>query len=109
MISISFVHRMYQLWTKNPLTNRWWASSVFVVLVLQVVYGSVSLSGSREASRGPGLKDIPAWLWLMAFIWPFVLIPLNEVIKRREIRVNVRYQKRARLEFGTKLGMNSPF
>lgn len=24
-------------------------------------------------------------------------------------RVNVRYQKRARLEFGTKLGMNSPF
>ncbi|XP_045610382.1 transmembrane protein 94 isoform X1 [Procambarus clarkii] len=109
MISISFVHRMYQLWTKNPLTNRWWASSIFAVLVLQIVYASVSLSGSRIASRGPGLSDIPAWLWLMAFMWPFLLIPLNEVIKRREIRVNVRYQKRARLEFGTKLGMNSPF
>ncbi|XP_071522630.1 transmembrane protein 94 isoform X2 [Panulirus ornatus] len=109
MISISFVHRMYQLWRKNPLTNRWWASSIFAVLVLQVVYGSVSLSGSNRVLRSPGLSDIPAWLWLIAFLWPFLLIPLNEIIKRREIRVNVRYQKRARLEFGTKLGMNSPF
>lgn len=25
------------------------------------------------------------------------------------LRANVRYQKRARLDFGTKLGMNSPF
>ena len=33
----------------------------------------------------------------------------NELIKRQEIKVNVRFQKRARLEFGTKLGINSPF
>lgn len=110
VISVSFVHRMYQLWRKNPLKNRWWASSVFVVLVLQVVYGSISASlcSSSEPS-GPGLANIPPWLWLIAFVWPLLVIPLNEVIKRREIRVNVRYQKRARLEFGTKLGMNSPF
>jgi hypothetical protein len=34
---------------------------------------------------------------------------MNEMIKRQEIKVNVRFQKRARLEFGTKLGINSPF
>ncbi|XP_042882289.1 transmembrane protein 94-like isoform X5 [Penaeus japonicus] len=109
-ISVSFVHRMYQLWRKNPLKNRWWASSVFVVLVLQVVYGSISASLCSSSEPGvPGLADIPPWVWLIAFVWPLLVIPLNEVIKRREIRVNVRYQKRARLEFGTKLGMNSPF
>ena len=34
---------------------------------------------------------------------------VNELIKRHQIKVNVRFQKRARLEFGTKLGINSPF
>ncbi|XP_066939120.1 transmembrane protein 94 isoform X21 [Macrobrachium rosenbergii] len=110
MISVSFVHRMYQLWKRNPLTNKWWAASIFVVLVLQVVYGSISISlHSSSETAGPSLADIPIWLWLIAFVWPIMLIPINELIKRREIRVNVRYQKRARLEFGTKLGMNSPF
>lgn len=56
-------------------------------LVLQVVYGSISASlcSSSEPS-GPGLADIPPWLWLIAFVWPLLVIPLNEVIKRREIR-----------------------
>ncbi|KAK7076247.1 hypothetical protein SK128_018931 [Halocaridina rubra] len=108
-ISVSFVHRMYQLWKRNPLRNKWWATSVFVVLVLQIVYGSISLSVNSSPQQGPCLADVPVWLWLIAFLWPFMVIPINEIIKRREIRVNVRYQKRARLEFGTKLGMNSPF
>jgi hypothetical protein len=30
-------------------------------------------------------------------------------VKRQAIKVEVRYQKRERLEFGTKLGINSPF
>lgn len=110
IISVSFVHRMYQVWRRNPLTNKWWAASVFAVLVLQIVYGSVSVSlHSSSNVQGPYLADIPVWLWLVAFLWAVLLIPVNELIKRREIRVNVRYQKRARLEFGTKLGMNSPF
>ena len=34
---------------------------------------------------------------------------INELVKRHQIKANVRSQKRARLEFGTKLGINSPF
>lgn len=33
----------------------------------------------------------------------------NNVLIKFHFRANVRYQKRARLDFGTKLGMNSPF
>jgi hypothetical protein len=45
-------------------------------------------------------------------IWSIGLpavVALNEVIKRQEIKMEVRYQKRQRLEFQTKLGINSPF
>ena len=49
----------------------------------------------------------PCWIvWICGL--PLV-IAFNEIIKRYEIKSEVRYQKRQRLEFGTKLGMNSPF
>ncbi|CAL4159798.1 unnamed protein product, partial [Meganyctiphanes norvegica] len=108
VISVSFVHRMYQLWVKNPLKNKLWALAVPIVLILQLVYSAISMSWTHQ-SGVPGFSDIPFWIWLIAFIWPLLIVPVNEAIKRREIRVNVRFQKRARLEFGTKLGMNSPF
>lgn len=100
VISVSFVHRMYQLWVKNPLKNKLWAATIIVVLILQIVYSAISISLTHNA-RGPGLAAIRYWTWMIAFIWPLLIIPVNEAIKRREIRVNVRFQKRARLEFGT--------
>jgi len=53
-----------------------------------------------------GDVHLPAWL---GFLWPLPLVALNELVKHYEIKMNVRHQKRERLEFGTKLGMNSPF
>uniref|UniRef100_A0A7G3B899 Cation-transporting P-type ATPase C-terminal domain-containing protein n=3 Tax=Lutzomyia longipalpis TaxID=7200 RepID=A0A7G3B899_LUTLO len=55
---------------------------------------------------------------ILAVKWPgvvflllssFVVLSIVELIKREEIKANNRYQRRARLDFGTKLGMNSPF
>ena len=43
------------------------------------------------------------------FVGLLLVLLLNECVKRQAIKVEVRYQKRERLEFGTKLGMNSPF
>ncbi|KAK8379307.1 hypothetical protein O3P69_019293 [Scylla paramamosain] len=112
-ISVSFVHRMYTVWKRNPLRNRCWAATVFAVLVVQAVYSCVSLSvaGGRgsEEREVPGLSAVPAYLWPLSLLWPLLALPLNEFIKHKEIRINVRYQKKARLLFGTKLGMNSPF
>lgn len=52
---------------------------------------------------------IPFWSYIWAFSWGIVLLGLNELLRFQEIKINIRYQKRARLDFGTKLGMNSPF
>ena len=38
-----------------------------------------------------------------------LVILLNECVVKQEIKVEFRYQRRERLEFGTKLGINSPF
>ena len=38
-----------------------------------------------------------------------IVIAINEFVKRKEIKVETRHQRRQKLDFGTKLGMNSPF
>ena len=51
----------------------------------------------------------PLHVWLIWSLGLPAVVALNEVIKRQEIKMEVRYQKRQRLEFQTKLGINSPF
>jgi hypothetical protein len=48
-------------------------------------------------------------VWIIWVCGLLIVVGINEVVKRLEVKVDVRYQKRERLEFGTKLGMNSPF
>lgn len=46
---------------------------------------------------------------LVIIISNFIIIAVAELCKYHEIKNNKRSQRRARLDFGTKLGMNSPF
>uniref|UniRef100_A0A8B9SUP3 Transmembrane protein 94 n=1 Tax=Anas platyrhynchos TaxID=8839 RepID=A0A8B9SUP3_ANAPL len=82
-ISITHVHRTKPLWKKSPLSNRWWTLTVAVVLLGQVAQTVLDLK-----------------------LWENLSSP---IVKLHEIRVRVRYQKRQKLQFETKLGMNSPF
>ncbi|KAB0400688.1 hypothetical protein E2I00_008313, partial [Balaenoptera physalus] len=82
-ISITHVHRTKPLWRKSPLTNLWWAVTVPV--------------------------DVPLLTWLLGCLSLVLVVVTNEIVKLHEIRVRVRYQKRQKLQFETKLGMNSPF
>uniref|UniRef100_T1IVZ1 Cation-transporting P-type ATPase C-terminal domain-containing protein n=1 Tax=Strigamia maritima TaxID=126957 RepID=T1IVZ1_STRMM len=110
-ISISFVHKYHQLWQKFPFTNKFWCFIVVIVLILQLMYCAIDLNiqSSNEEIRPMNISSISVLTWIVILIWPFILLALNELIKQNEIRSNVRYQKKARLQFGTKLGMNSPF
>nr|XP_040033370.1 transmembrane protein 94 isoform X1 [Gasterosteus aculeatus aculeatus] len=110
-ISLSYVHRSQPLWRKNPFRNTWWCITVPVVLLSHLVQATVDYQLWRD--RGSPLTfdlgDIPLLAWLLASLSPLLVVVVNEVVKLHEIRVRVRYQKRQKLQFETKLGMNSPF
>ncbi|XP_072762979.1 transmembrane protein 94 isoform X2 [Anoplolepis gracilipes] len=107
-ISISFVHREYSIWRKNPMNNCSWFVSVLIVLCVQAAFsGIVFRRFWRE--EGKKIENFPIYVPLFFLLSIPLTFVINELMKWQEIKVNVRYQKRARLEFGTKLGMNSPF
>ncbi|XP_068160999.1 endoplasmic reticulum magnesium-transporting P-type ATPase isoform X3 [Antennarius striatus] len=111
VISLSYVHRSQPLWRKSPFSNTWWCLTVPVVLFSQVVQATVDyqLWRYRGSSLTFNLGDIPLLAWLLVSLSPLLVVVINEVVKLHEIRVRVRYQKRQKLQFETKLGMNSPF
>ncbi|XP_051174017.1 transmembrane protein 94 isoform X2 [Leptopilina boulardi] len=108
-ISISFVHREYPIWRKQPFSNWMWFLTVFIGLCTQAGFSGMIFYDfwiQEESQRLGNLLTIVPLAFLSTV--PLVFL-INEFAKWQEIKVNVRYQKRARLEFGTKLGMNSPF
>ncbi|KAF7649423.1 hypothetical protein LDENG_00140690 [Lucifuga dentata] len=111
VISLSYVHRSQPLWRKSPFSNTWWCLAVPVVLLSQLVQATVDyqLWHSRSSTLTFDLGDIPLLAWLLVSLSPLAVVMINELVKLHEIRVRVRYQKRQKLQFETKLGMNSPF
>ncbi|XP_050346220.1 transmembrane protein 94 isoform X2 [Nymphalis io] len=113
VISLSFIHRHSSIWQGRFWTNWVWCVTVAFILMVQSVYSAIMLRGSygacaawaacalRLAVRAPLLAAYAASLLLV--------FALNELIKWQELKVDARNQRRARLDFGTKLGMNSPF
>ncbi|XP_069578597.1 transmembrane protein 94 isoform X5 [Brachyistius frenatus] len=111
VISLSYVHRSQPLWRKSPFSNTWWCLTVPVVLLSQIVQATVDyqLWRNQRSLLTFDLGDIPLEAWLLVSLSPLLVVLVNEVVKLHEIRVRVRYQKRQKLQFETKLGMNSPF
>ncbi|KAJ8246442.1 hypothetical protein GJAV_G00267840 [Gymnothorax javanicus] len=112
VISLSYVHRSQPLWRKSPFSNTWWCLTVPVVLLGQVVQATVDFQLWQDRSANNvrfGLRDVPMLVWLLVSLSPLLVVMINEAVKLHEIRVRVRYQKRQKLQFETKLGMNSPF
>ncbi|XP_019731271.1 transmembrane protein 94 isoform X2 [Hippocampus comes] len=111
VISLSYVHRSQSLWRKSPFSNFWWCLTVPVVLLSQIVQATVDyqLWHDQDSLLNFGLRDIPLVGWLLVSLSLLLVVVVNEVVKLHEIRVRVRYQKRQKLQFETKLGMNSPF
>ncbi|KAK9980582.1 hypothetical protein ABG768_000176 [Culter alburnus] len=109
--SISHVHRSAPMWKQSPLSNRCWCA---VICIVPVLNASLAMA-SRFLWHDPDLhhtfyiSDIPMVTWMLGILWLIPLVFINEGIKLHEIRMRVRYQKRQKLQFDTKLGMNSPF
>ncbi|KAF0301197.1 Transmembrane protein 94 [Amphibalanus amphitrite] len=76
------------------------------LLVLIVLYACVSSAGFVHRTRA-AVAAVAVRERVLERVGGY--LPVTEMVKRQEFKYNIRYQKRARLEFDTKLGMNSPF
>ncbi|BFZ17230.1 hypothetical protein BsWGS_20269 [Bradybaena similaris] len=109
-ISMSLVHWQDHLWQRLPFKNLVWSLTAGVLLVLQVIFAVADVYTRHSIFGSPlHLSDVHISVWVLGSLWPLVTISLNELAKKREIKLAVRRQRRARLDFDTKLGMNSPF
>ena len=133
--SSNFVHRYHSCWRRNPFANLVWAFSICGLLLLHLIFCAIQMSLSSSTPRDveatavttttasatasatttttttapPGLSAVPAEVWLLLALWPATLIGILEALKHSEIKRFVRQQKLQRLNFDTKLGMNSPW
>uniref|UniRef100_A0A6P4FP96 Transmembrane protein 94 isoform X1 n=1 Tax=Drosophila rhopaloa TaxID=1041015 RepID=A0A6P4FP96_DRORH len=104
-ISFTFVHRDHALWQRNPFTNRIWGITCWLLLLFHTVICVLQLMLKDFDEQFPKL-----WAAILVMFGGCLLsMIVSELAKFQENKVNARYQRRARLDFGTKLGMNSPF
>uniref|UniRef100_A0A3B4DQM9 Cation-transporting P-type ATPase C-terminal domain-containing protein n=1 Tax=Pygocentrus nattereri TaxID=42514 RepID=A0A3B4DQM9_PYGNA len=106
--SVSHVHRSAPMWKQSPLSNQSWCA-VVPIFNVSITMGSRLLWHDVMSHHTFYISDVPMATWLLGIFWLIPLIFINEGIKLHEIRMRVRYQKRQKLQFDTKLGMNSPF
>ncbi|XP_033095289.1 transmembrane protein 94-like isoform X1 [Anneissia japonica] len=85
--SASFAHRFKSLVKKRPFGNKIWCVVIVLVLVLQVIYfGLDVLIWWKTDELQFSLYDVPMSVWLIALLWPLVLLPLCEAIKFHDIQ-----------------------
>lgn len=113
VLSLSFVHRSNLVWQRLPTRNKPWCLCVFVTILLQLLFTICSLYHWTEERLSVDrvrlyFHNIPYELTLGSMMWLPILVGISELSKRRVVRRNLRFQKRERLKFDTKLGMNSP-
>ncbi|XP_019880978.2 transmembrane protein 94 isoform X2 [Aethina tumida] len=107
VISMGFVHRDFTIFKRRPTDNLVWLIVIFVLTSIQALY-TVLQYNTTVFPDEIGYRT-PSWVVIFAALSPLFIFAINEIVKKQEINVTKRFLKRARLDFGTKLGMNSPF
>eukprot|EP00045_Choanoeca_perplexa_P018427 m.291444 g.291444 ORF g.291444 m.291444 type:complete len:307 (-) comp17816_c0_seq6:7739-8659(-) len=108
--SASYLHRVRGIHRFNPFRNRTWTTMAATVIGLQTLYFFVSTQATANSlgGRSVRLSDVSTELLTLPLLWVVAVILFNELFKAYDAKREDRDQKRARLEFGTKLGMHSP-
>lgn len=102
IISCGFVEYRFQMWQKVPFRNIAWIMVCMLLLLCHFILVSL------ESGWSKCLGDIDAYLFILLVVWCVPLVVINETLKYYEIKMFKRDQRRRKLSFGTKLGMNSP-
>ena len=113
-ISLRFIHRTEPFWRLWKYISWQYITAFLSLAILQIVYFTISQILESENSRQRGymvwsLSQVPVYMWVFLILWPIAQILLQELLRSCDRRQYVKSQRRLRLSFETKLGMNSPF
>lgn len=108
LISMGYVHYKQTLRRQCPVTNKFWTVLVVIMIIIQIFYVFIVVYVVNVESQ-LHFDAIPWYIYVAVVIWTAILVLMNETWKLYEIRIWLREQRRRRLLYQTKLGMNSPF
>ena len=112
ILSTRFVHRTVHIWRLYRFLAPQWVVVIAVLPLLHILHSTsyFSIRDSTPSLEGrPGLEGVPVYVWVLGVVWLIVLFPVIELTKHHDRNLISKSQRFLRLEFGTKLGMNSPF
>ncbi|KAJ1503977.1 hypothetical protein HMI56_001854 [Coelomomyces lativittatus] len=101
LASSTFLHRTHAVWQVSPFHNKVWLSMMVLVLGLQCVVLFVSVPWSIWSTLPWPIYTV-VWVSFPLQLW------VHEKVKSFDRKQWIRFQKRSKLEFNTRLGMHSP-
>lgn len=99
--SSTFISRTIPIWRFNPLRNRVWNSLSLLVIISQLIYTLLKLYNETD-------RIVSYSCLILFFVSPLIFVPIQELVKWRDLKFFIRFQKLSKLQFNTKLGLHSP-
>ena len=103
--SLRFVHRTAPLWQLYKYISWLYVTAVSSTIVLQIIYFGVSQALADNSNS----YSVPPYIWAVGIALCVPLVFLHEMLKCQDRKLVLKLQRHLKLEFETKLGMNSPF
>ena len=108
--SVRFIHRTDPVWRLYKHVSWPYVTSVSLTFLLQVLYFAISQTlALQDSSVSYSVSHVPPYVWVVGLLWCVPLVFLHELLKYQDRQLVVKLQRHLKLEFETKLGMNSPF
>ena len=109
--SIRFIHRTAPIWRLYKYVSWPYITAASLVIILQILYFAISHTSSINTPHltSFGLSSVPPYVWVVGIFWCIPLLVLHELLKYQDRKLVWKLQRHLKLEFETKLGMNSPF
>ncbi|DAZ96126.1 TPA: hypothetical protein N0F65_008705 [Lagenidium giganteum] len=109
--SCGYLYRCESILQASPTRNRAWVCTVTALLCAQLVMCIVraGVTGADGKTLWHFIYDIVPWyFWVGVFVWPIIVVVVDEMVKAHDRRHLTRYYKFLRMQFDTRLGMWSP-
>ncbi|KAJ3314149.1 hypothetical protein HDV04_000872 [Boothiomyces sp. JEL0838] len=103
-ISATFIHRNESVLKRKPFINKVWVCTSISCVLLQAAFMAISV----ESLSSIAAFQFDWWIYLISVLTIFLVLFIQELVKSHDMQEWIRFQKRTKLEFNTKLGMHSP-